>query len=375
MFGTQPSSIPEVTSLPYCLFTTSGRAAIGLALEELEVGRGDRVLVPSYHCPTMVSPIAALGAVPVFYPIDAQGLPVVAELERMDLLGVKAMLAVHYFGIPRSLRETRECCDRHRIALIEDCAHSYFGSADGKQVGTWGDLAIASLTKFFPVPEGGCLLSARRPLKKVHLHGQGAIAGLRQLMNTIQLGASHGHFAPLGPVLTGSFAVLDFLRGRSAGAADTSLQYLIEPDPDSATPTFDVELAHQTPAPVARLIALRANRQRIVDRRRRNYELLAECLAGAAGLTLLAPRLPESAVPYVFPIWVDQPDLSYHPLRLEGIPVFRWDILWPGVPEMPGDVGLKWSHHVFQLGCHQDLSETDIRSIAQIVRRIVGATA
>ena len=103
LFGTQPSSVPEVASLPHCLFTTSGRAAIGLALEELGVGRGDRVLVPSYHCPTMVSPIAAFGAIPVFYPIDTQGLPIVAELERMELQSVKAMLAVHYFGIPRSL--------------------------------------------------------------------------------------------------------------------------------------------------------------------------------------------------------------------------------------------------------------------------------
>lgn len=375
MFGAQPSSIPELSSLPYCLFTTSGRAAIGLALEELRVGRGDRVLVPSYHCPTMVSPIAARGAVPVFFPIDSQGLPLVAELERMDLQNVKAMLAVHYFGIPRSLHEAREFCDRHRVALIEDCAHSYFGAADGRQVGTWGDLAIASLTKFFPVPEGGCLLSARRPLATTGLHGQGVTAGLRQLVNTIELGARHGHFKPLGPVLTGSFALLDRLRGRRAVTTQTSRQYLIEPDPDSATPTFDFLLAHQTPAPVARLIALRANRKRIVDRRRKNFELLAECLSGAAGLRLLAPDLPATAVPYVFPVWVEQPELSYHPLRLEGIPVFRWDILWPGVPQMPGDVGLEWSRHVFQLGCHQDLSEADIRSIARIVRRIVGAEA
>lgn len=320
----------------------------------------------------MVSPIAARGAVPVFFPIDSEGLPLVAELERMDLQSVKAMLAVHYFGIPRSLREAREFCDRHRIGLIEDCAHSYFGAADGRQVGTWGDMAIASLTKFFPVPEGGCLLSAGRPLVTAGLNGQGVAAGLRQLVNTIQLGARHGHFRPLGTLLNGAFAILDLLRGRKVDAAHASRQYLIEPDPDSATPPFDVELAHRAPAPVARWIALRANRQRIVDRRRRNYRLLVECLTGVAGLRPLVPDLPEAAVPYVFPVWVERPDLSYHPLRLEGIPVFRWDILWPGVAQIQGDAGLEWSRHVFQLGCHQDLSDADIRSIARIVRRIVG---
>ena len=199
--GPQPSPVPEVTSLPHCLFTTSGRAAIGLALEELGIGAGDEVLVPSYHCPTMVSPIVAAGALPVFFPIDDEGLPVVSELERMDLQRARAMLAAHYFGIPRSLSQTRQFCDRHGIALIEDCAHSYFGAANGRQVGTWGDLAIASLPKFFPVPEGGCLMSASRPLTRTRLRGQGWIAGLRQLVNTIELGVGHGRFAPLGPLL------------------------------------------------------------------------------------------------------------------------------------------------------------------------------
>jgi dTDP-4-amino-4,6-dideoxygalactose transaminase len=47
---------------PRHLLTTSGRAAILLALECLDVGPGDLVLLPSYHCPTMVSPVKTLGA-------------------------------------------------------------------------------------------------------------------------------------------------------------------------------------------------------------------------------------------------------------------------------------------------------------------------
>ncbi len=331
LFGAQPSTVPEVISLPHCLFTTSGRAAIGLALAELGVGQGDSVLVPSYHCPTMVSPIVAAGAIPVFFPIDEQGLPVVSALERMDLQRVKAMLAAHYFGVPRALSQTRQFCDRHGIALIEDCAHSFFGEAEGRQIGAWGDLAIASLTKFFPVPEGGCLISARRALTKSHLGEQGWIASLRQTMNTIEVGAGHGRFAPLGRLLIASFAARDLLRGRRSVSA-ASLLEVTEPDPESATPWFDEELARQRPAAVARFIVQHANRQRIVERRRRNFQLLAESLAGAPGLSVLTTALPESAVPYVFPVWVEEPERSYHALRRAGVPIFRWDILWPGVP-------------------------------------------
>ena len=373
--GPEPSSVPDVTWLPHCLFTTSGRAAIGLALEELGVGPGDKVLVPSYHCPTMVSPIVAAGAVPEFFPIDDEGLPVVAALAQMDLRRAKAMLAVHYFGIPLSLGESRQFCDRHGIALIEDCAHAFFGEVGGRQVGTWGDLAIASLTKFFPIPEGGCLISERRPLTKARLRDQGWFADLRQFVDIIELGAAHGRFAPLGPLLNASFAARDLLRGRRVGVSNAALLNSIEPDPDSATPAFDHELARQRPAAIARFLVRRANRRQIVDHRRRNHQLLAETLAGANGLSALNSTLPQSAVPYVFPVWVDEPERSYHALRLAGVPVFRWDILWPGVPEMPNDVGLSWSQHVIQLGCHQDLSEADIRSIAVTVRQIVGAAS
>jgi hypothetical protein len=307
---------------------------MGLALKELGVGPGDKVLVPSYHCPTMVSPIIAAGAIPAFFPIDDQGLPVVAAIEQMDLRCAKAMLAVHYFGIPRSLSGTRQFCDRQGIALIEDCAHSFFGEVEGRQIGAWGDLAIASLTKFFPVPEGGCLLSAIRPLTRTHLRGRGWVAELRKLASTVQSGADHGRFAPLGPLLNATFAASSFLRRGRVNSPGRSLHNVTELDPEYATARFDSVLAQQRPASIARFIVQRANKQHIFERRRRNHQLLANGLAGAVGLSVLNSTLPQSAVPYVFPIWVDQPVRSYHALRLAGVPVFRWDVLWPGVPAM-----------------------------------------
>ncbi|MBK9574239.1 MAG: DegT/DnrJ/EryC1/StrS family aminotransferase [Rhodoferax sp.] len=48
--------------------------------------------------------------------------------------------------------------------MIEDCAHCFFGQAGERPIGAWGDFATASLTKFFPVPEGGLLASSSRPL-------------------------------------------------------------------------------------------------------------------------------------------------------------------------------------------------------------------
>ena len=55
-------------------------------------------------------------------------------------------------------------CDRLGIALIEDCAHCFFGNAGDPPVGCWGDFATASLSKFFPVPEAGVLASVNREI-------------------------------------------------------------------------------------------------------------------------------------------------------------------------------------------------------------------
>jgi hypothetical protein len=37
---------------------------------------------------------------------------------------------------------------------------------------------------------------------------------------------------------------------------------------------------------------------------------------------------------------------------------------------IPGDHGLDWANGIFQLGCHQDMTEADVRALAAVVRRI-----
>ena len=43
--------------------------AIALALKQMGIGPGDTVLVPSYHCASMIEPVIWAGATPLFYRI------------------------------------------------------------------------------------------------------------------------------------------------------------------------------------------------------------------------------------------------------------------------------------------------------------------
>ncbi len=366
--GDGPAPLPSLLDLPGLVFTTSGRAAIGLALKTLGVGPGDPVLLPTYHCTTMVAPAVAAGARPVYYPITGSGGADLAALEGLDTTGVRAMLAVHFFGFPQPLKDVRSFCDRRGIAIIEDCAHALFGETDGRTVGSWGDLAIGSFTKFFPVPEGGCLVSARRPLNGVGLKPRKALAEVRSLANMVEMGVDHDRLWGLNTVLSLAFGLRKGLLPRRREAPNG-----IDPPCTSESELlaqFDRRLADHRPTRVCRWLVGRASRGRIVIRRRENYAHLAERLKNISGARPLLPELPPAAVPYVFPLWVENPDRRYAALKAERFPVFRWDWLWPGTPALPGDHGLLWSKHVFQLPCHQDLSREDVDVLVDRLRRI-----
>ena len=60
-------------------FVNSGRAALALALTDSNVSSGDDVLLPAYHCPSMVYPVHWLKARPVFYRIEADTRPSITD--------------------------------------------------------------------------------------------------------------------------------------------------------------------------------------------------------------------------------------------------------------------------------------------------------
>jgi perosamine synthetase len=364
--GERAAPTPGVLSARHRRYTTSGRAAIALALRTLEIRSGDKVLVPTYHCPTMIAPIAQSGAQPMFYPITASGGVNIEWLRRAPLAGTRAMLATHYFGIPQPMSRLRAFCDAHRIALIEDCAHAFFGVSEGVAVGSWGDFAIASLPKFFPVPEGGLILSATHPLKKLDLAPCSWRDEVKATADAIEIGVVHGRFPGLNLLLGGVFGLKNWLHHRH-DLTDAPANHGSE----SAKPAVDFRLNSFQPAVAARWIASSVHQARIVGHRRRNYAALTSRLSRIDGAHALCPDLPDDATPYVFPLYVNEPTASYQRLRSAGIPLFRWDEVWPGTPVIDGDHGLDWAHRVFQLGCHQDLSLHDIEAMATTVRAFI----
>lgn len=372
--GARASGVPCVLDAGAPAYVASGEAATAAALALLGIGAGERVLVPTYHCPTMIAPVVRAGADAAFFPVDADGAPDLDRLARADLAGVRAMIAAHYFGFPLDLEPARRFCAAHRIALIEDCAHAFFGAAGGVPVGTTGEFAIASLPKFFPVAEGGCLVSRTQSPPGLGLRARGLLDELRAALDAIEYGARACRFGGVNSALLAGLAAKDLVRGRGPPRAPASRA---APAVGAAIDVEEVLRARRyglQATRVTRWIVLHARRARIVANRRANYRLYASLLGGLPGAAPLRPELPEGVVPYVFPLRVADPDARYRALRAAGAPLVRWELRWPGTPVLPGDAGAAWSREVFQIACHQDLSEDEVRRAAADVRRVLEST-
>lgn len=364
--------IPSVEDLPHTASTTSGRSAIYQALLLLRLPPGSVVLVPTYHCPTMVAPVLLAGHQPRYFGIGADGLPALAHIDAELADQARAMLVSHYFGLAKSLQEVRAWCDAHGIALIEDCAHCYFGQAGERPIGAWGDYSTASLSKFFPVPEAGLLASAQRPFGLQHLQPQSLKAQIKGVVDVLETATNHRRLGILNTPLDLLFRLK---RKARVPHAAPSTGTTVDASADELMAGSDMARIGLQPLLASRLIGRLLPRGRIIARRARNFNRFAQLLADLPGGRPLFDHPAQPTAPYVFPFWVDDAERIYHVLLSQGVPVFRWDRVWPGTPRLPHDVGLDWSRHVLQLLCHQDLSAQDIDHAAQRLADALRATA
>lgn len=370
MSGRRKPGLATVADLPNTMLTSSGRASLYQALQLLDLPPGSTVLVPTYHCPTMVAPVLCAGLTPRFFGIDANGLPRLETIPDDVRTSARAMIVAHYFGVPQNLAEVRRWCDAAGVALIEDCAHALFGRVDDQAVGSWGDYATASISKFLPVPELGLLASSRRRLPAKHLGAATFRAQVKGVVDVLESGATFGRPAWMSPLLRALFALKNRRRLQPPASAPGPMPSL---DEEEMLVVCDMGRIDQAPLHVSRWIHRSMPLGRVVRRRQENFALYAEGLKSLPGARPLLSTRPRQAAPYVFPLWVDDGDRVYHALRDAGMPVYRWDRIWPGTPELPGDHGPQWSRHVVQLLCHQDLSREEVLAVIAEIQRQVRA--
>lgn len=168
---------------------SNGTAALHLAMLALGVGAGDDVIIPAFTWPSAASVVMLVGARPVFADIDPETLCAPAsEVERVWTDRVRAVVAIHQFGIPAEVERMRALCDNADAWLVEDAACAIGTQLEGgREAGTVGDVSCFSFhpRKVLTTGEGGLVACADKTLadrvRTLRNHGQGS-AGLMRFV-------------------------------------------------------------------------------------------------------------------------------------------------------------------------------------------------
>lgn len=350
----QPAS-PSILDVEQSIKFTSGRMAIAAAVKHMGLVRGDKVLVPAYHCPSMIDPFVWASAEPVFYHIN-EDLSVDLDdiLSRLDKQ-TRCLLVVHYFGFYQDMKLIREFCDKHNLLLLEDCAHTFFGECAGRPVGSFGDYAIASSIKFFPIYDGGLLASSTRDLGNIKQVSAGIGFQIKAVISPIEKAVGYGRFQPFNIFLKFGFSALNMAW---KSVKKLSSRDLVHAAPDAMHGGFDFNPAwlKVKMSWLSRMLMARVSTNRLVNRRRENYTRISEALREESGCTVLFPELDPSVVPYIFPLVVENYKRVFHDLKTQQVPIYRWE----DISKIDCDVSQRYSKQLLQIPCHQELSTNEI---------------
>lgn len=142
----------------YGLCCANGTVGIQLALEALDIGAYDEVIVPGMTWQATAAAVLDVNAVPIL--VDVEPDTWCLDLEKAAAAitkRTKAIIVVHLYGCMANLTRLQKICRDHKLYLIEDCAHQHGAFWKDRGVGSLGDAASFSFqeSKVLSCGEGG----------------------------------------------------------------------------------------------------------------------------------------------------------------------------------------------------------------------------
>lgn len=357
LVNADPSRLRSIVGEHACLLRY-GRDALWLGLKLLGLGRGDSVLLPASLCDVAIIPFLNLGIGLRYYPLDRRLAFDPRDIEARIDETTRAIFVNHYLGVPADTGSLRAICDRHGLYLIEDCAHGFAGRGNHGLFGTAGDMAIFSLRKFFPLPDGGALRFNRPFASAMPETGPSNVTAT--LRGTAKLLASALALRGLLPVAKAK-----------ARRGDVESYLAFSDDLDSS--------AWRPPAgmsKIGRWIMDRCDIADTISRRRRNYTFWQNNVGAVPGAQPLFPALAEGQNPFCFPVLMEDRDafvrfMAGHGIYLEPTiaPPYR-NVQTLANPDEPFDDLEYVAAHMVSLPVHQGLTPRHLERLLARMRSL-----
>jgi len=147
----------------HVIATNTGTSALHIALDALKLKSSDEVIVPSLTFVASVQAIVAAGAKPVFSDVEADTLNIdLKDVKNKITSRTKAIMPVHYGGLPCRMDELLYIRKEKGIRIVEDAAHAFGSVYKGKKIGSFGDITCFSFDpiKNLTCGEGGAVVTA-----------------------------------------------------------------------------------------------------------------------------------------------------------------------------------------------------------------------
>jgi dTDP-4-amino-4,6-dideoxygalactose transaminase len=328
--------LPFPLAEPGCRLFSRARHGLYRALSEL-VEPGSEILVPAFHHGSEIEAFGRAGHVCRFYEATDDLAPDEAELESLLTPRTRALHLTHYLGFPQDAARWRRWCDERGLLLVEDAAQAWLSTADGRPVGSVGDIAVYCLYKTFGLPDGAALLTRQLT--------NGALP--RGYKGVLWIGLEHALWLA---TRTRTAAWLSDRRAPRLGTIEYTMGLGDPKLPSGATL-----------AALPRIVDPRA-----AEQRREHYRRYLELLPG-----LVVPAfavLPDGASPFMFPaVFQDKPK-ALERLRWRRVRALNfWTASHPSVPAGQFPKAMELRRTVVGLPVHQELRPGDVERVAEAV--------
>jgi dTDP-4-amino-4,6-dideoxygalactose transaminase len=141
---------------------TNGTAALEISLLTCGIGAGDEVIVPPYTFIATASAVLKVNAIPVFADIEIDTCNISPQdVEKKITKNTKAIIPVHFAGLPADMDALVEIAKKYNLKIIEDACHAWGSKWRDRGVGAIGECGAFSfqVSKNIASGEGGIILT------------------------------------------------------------------------------------------------------------------------------------------------------------------------------------------------------------------------
>jgi len=153
-------ALKDYLKAPFALAISSATAGLYVALKAIDLEPGDEVITTSMTFAATLNVIVLAGGKPVLVDVSLDNYNMdVAAVESAITSRTKAIMPVHFAGLPVDLDPLYDLARKHGLYIIEDAAHAIGAHYKGKIIGSFGDIQVFSFhpNKNMTTGEGGAI--------------------------------------------------------------------------------------------------------------------------------------------------------------------------------------------------------------------------